>query len=267
MMKAQRKRTKLATSIIAVFSAVMILLSGCENKTDEEVYQSFGIDIKSNESDINLKSWNPTDWSYSYYQFPVTFTLTGVTNGKTYAKECSVQELKDGTVSFQMLPGDYTVSYTTPHWQSDNIWSMNNVEGLSTATRRNQLNEAGRSVGDVLDIKISNTINVSGSPITLNATLDDALIVVDVPNVQEVKVFLSNFSEVNPPRLLNNITGIHYGYVNSGRLLQLKFYDGTTQNITPATGTVKGKVYHIISRIGASVELNIPNMEVISVEL
>lgn len=267
MMKAQRKRTKLGTSIIAVFSAVMILLSGCENKTDEEVYQSFGIDIKSNESDINLKSWNPTEWVYAFYQYPVTFTLAGVTNGKTYTKECTVQELKDGTVSFQMLPGDYTVSYTTPHWQSELPWSMNDVEGLGTIQRRVQLNDAGKAVGDKLDIKINNTISVTGTPITLNATLDDALIVVDVPDVEEVKVFLSNFSEINPPRLLNNITGIHYGYVNSGRLLQLKFYDGTTQNISTPTGTDKGKVYHIISRIGASVVLNIPNMEVILVEL
>ncbi len=257
--------------IISIVIAVLTLtLNSCEEITDnklQEVNQSFGLNINSNESDIKLKSWNPTEWVYTFYQYPVTFTLAGVSNGKTYTKECTVQELRDGTVSFQMLPGDYTVSYTTPHWQSEMPWSMNDVEGLGTIGRRVQLTDAGRAVGDKLDIKINNTISVTGTPITLNATLDDALIVVDVPNVQEVKVFLNNFSEVNPPRLLNNITGIHYGYVNSGRLLQLKFYDGTTQNISTPTGTVKGKVYHIISRIGASVELNIPNMEVISVEL
>ena len=254
MMKAQRKRTKLGTSIIAVFSAVMILLSGCEKKPNEEtVLQTFGINIYSNESIIRTKSWNPDEWIYNYATTPATLTLTGVDNEKVYTANCTISQLIAGTVTINMLQGTYNVSYVTPHKQSENIWSLNSLSISSIGAR---------AVGDVLDIAINQQIYVSGTPITLNATLDDALIIVDIPDVDYVLTSLIPNLNDQMPKLLKENT-YHYAYVNNGRYLKL-YPNFTEINLSDLS---KGNAYHIVTDIGASVNLIIPDMEVISVEL
>jgi hypothetical protein len=221
-------------------------------KTEQTINQSFGMTISSKTTPMT-KGWDKTTWIYNYSPTPATLTLTGTgeSAGRTYTKSCTVDQLKSGSVSVTMLPGVYTATFSTPHTQSLDVWSLfnNPVETINATTNR---------VGEFLDIAINNTdLNITGSPLSLTATLEDALVIIDVPNITSATSYL-NASLTTPttPRLINSIPTLHFGYIDNARYIQLmpggQVVDGST--------FLKGNVYQIITNFGATVELNIPNM-------
>ena len=218
---------------------------------EQTITQGFNVKIQTGTSQMTGKSWNPTTWEYNYSTIPAILTLTGTDNPNTYTKSCTVAELLSGSVSITMLPGKYRITYETPHIQSSDPWSKNNYPYLDDM------------VGDVLDIKIDQTSTVEGTPIPLNATLQDALIVVDVPNTTKVarySALVNRDSRVASTLLLKNIPTIHYGYVNSASWLIMTI-DGTEKNLD-LPDIMNGNAYHIISSFGATTSLIIPNMVV-----
>jgi hypothetical protein len=117
-------------------------------------------------------------------------------------------------------------------------------------------------IGDVLDIKIDNpglVITGAGS-IPLEATLEDALIIVDVPDITQVKASKEpTFSGNYLSRLLKDIPNdFHYAYVNQTPLY-IKIIDGT-ERIVDCSAYLKGNAYHLMANINAGETLNIPGM-------
>lgn len=256
-------------AVALLLTASALLLNSCEKWGDdpipqtpptEMVTQTFDLKIGPDISPlVRTKSWDPLatnlDGLLVYSSVPATFTLTGTgsSSGRIYTQQCTVQQLRTGGVSMTILPGTYTATFETPHVRTTDVYSNSPYAGVVTP--------GSVSIGDVLDIKIHNTgLNLTGSPITLTATLEDALIVVDVPNVAYVFAEKSKPSTIDPnPFLLKNETkGIHYAYVNETPLW-LRFTSGTVRNVD-CSNFQKGNAYHLISTFGATTVLDIPNM-------
>ena len=246
--------------------AIGILIMSCNKNADRQnfpdptkteqantVYQSFGVTIGTGTSQMNAKSWDATTWQYKYSTNPASLTLTGTgaSAGQDYTASCTVAELKAGTVSVNMLPGIYTASYVTPHKMSVIPFVLNGhtiSELVNSAT-----------IGDILDIKIDNSFTVTGTPLNLTATLDDCLIIVDIPNELQVQVSKTNDFTGIMPRLANTYLDsdkYHYGYVNSGVWLKLLLNNKTVDG----TGYLKGNSYHLITNFSAQSSLMIPDM-------
>lgn len=226
----------------------------------QTVNQSFGVTIGTGTSQMTAKSWNVTTWVYKFSPNPAILTLTGTgaSVGQNYTASCTVAELKAGTVTVNMLPGTYTVKYTTPHIRTTDSYVYNSVE-------TNSLNQAVQ-VGDVLDIKIDNSFMITGTPLNLTATLDDALIIIDIP-VNVVQVNKTNSFVVGDylAKLLNTYNDtdkFFYAYVSQGVWLKLNGVNKivTVDKIVDGTGYLKGNSYHLISSFNTSSSLIIPEM-------
>lgn len=258
-------KRQLLTVASLLLIASSILLQSCEkwdeptNKTNpqiEQITQGFSMSIKDEVTPMTTKSWDPATWVYNYSTVPQTFTLTGTGSsaGTNYTKTgVTVAQLQAGTVSMTILPGTYTATFETPHVRTLDTFSNSPFSGT--------IRVGSAVVGDVLDIKINNpNLHLTGSPIALQATLEDALIIVDVPNVAYVFANKSATGTPSPnPFLLKDaVNGFHYGYVNETPLW-LNFMAGTERNVD-ASGYLKGNAYQLVSAFGATTTLNIPNM-------
>ena len=250
-------------AVALLLTASALLLNSCEKWGDdpipqtpptEMVTQTFGLKISTETASMSLKSWDPTTWVYNYSTVPAELKLTGTgtSAGTNYTKMVTVAELKLGT-AMTILPGTYTATFETPHVRTTDTFSCQPYVG-------NEM--VGSAVlGDVLDIKINNpNLHLVGSPITLTATLEDALIIVDVPNVAYVyaRKTQSGVGVTNPFLLKNEANNFHYAYVNETPLW-LNF-TATTMRDVDASGYLKGNYYHLISAFGASAIVTIPGM-------
>jgi hypothetical protein len=243
-----------------------------DEPTPELITQSFGVTVKTDVSPMDAKSWDVSTWVYNYSTVPQTLTLTGTgaSAGRNYSKTCTVAELKAGTVTFLMLAGTYNASFETPHILTSDVWALNgkNAAQLTIASK----------VGDVLDIKINNTgLNITGSPIVLTATLEDYLIITDIPNITN-GVFATNPNGDNSypqiVRLLKNTVGdFHYAYGKPEVFVQgsiypicrLEWMEGTNPKTVNTTSFVKGNAYHILSALAPVTQITIPGMTVTEV--
>ena len=259
----------LAIMMPAVLLALSITVESCnkdfndrnypdptpQTEQAQTVYQSFGVTIKTGTSQMDAKSWDATTWVYKYSTVPANLVLTGTgaSVGQNYTQSCTVAQLQAGTVSINMLPGTYQISFVTPHIQTSDSYSTG---GHSLAEL-----VGTPPIGDVLDIKIDNTTTVTGTPLSLTATLEDALVIIDISNESTALASKTNAFGSILPKLLNTYyssQGVLYGYVNAGLWLKLNI----SARIIDGTGYVKGNAYHLISAFQASSSLIIPNMTV-----
>jgi hypothetical protein len=153
----------------------------------------------------------------------------------------------------KILPGTYTATFETPHVRTLDVFSNSPFSGTIRA--------GSAVVGDVLDIMVNNTgLNLTGTPIALTATLEDALIIVDVPSVPYVFAYKTATGEPSPnPFLLKSTDATYYyGYFNETPLW-INF-TSVTERTVDASGYLKGNCYHLISAFDASTTLDIPGM-------
>ena len=250
---------------LLIILALPLLLVSCNKKYNDEpynppqpeqantVYQSFGVTIGTGTSQMTAKGWDAQTWVYKFSPDPATLILTGTgaSVGQNYIVECTVAELKSGTVAINMLPGTYKATYTTPHKMSVIPFVLN---GKTLADLIN-----APQIGDVLDIKIDNSFTITGTPLNLTATLDDCLIIVDIPNELQVQVSKTNDFTGSIPRLANTYLEsdkYHFGYTNSGVWLKLLL----NSKMVDGTGWLKGNSYHLITNFSAQSSLMIPDM-------
>jgi hypothetical protein len=223
----------------------------------ELVSQSFGLNIGTEAKQMNTKSWNVLQWQpeYSPTAYNLVVTGTGSSVGTNYTKSVTVAELKAG-ITFDMLAGSYDVDFETVHTQDPN--SMNGFSILQLTVPKN------KTVGRYLDIKIDNSVNITGSPLQLVATLEDALIVIDVPEVTKAYRQVQASPEALCSLFLNDkkaTDGILYGYVNAQPLyVSLEAIGWQNQKVVNLTQAQNGRAYHLVTPFNAVVELNIPNL-------
>lgn len=223
-------------------------------KTEQTITQGFDLQIGTETTDLS-RSWDKTAWVFNYNQTSTVLTLTGTgaSVGHNYTKTCTIDQLKAGTVSITMLPGNYEATFTTLHARTTDSFSAN---GLLAASIHSD-------IGDVLDIKIDNNLLCTGTPLTLTATLEDYLIIYDVPTETSVSAYdfayYSNATSATVPRLLNTFystKGFHYAYMNA----KTNYKAIPSNKVVDGTGFVNGNCYHIISPFAAASVLNIPDM-------
>lgn len=262
-----------ATGVITVLVfAGMLSLTSCNKtpdfdtpdptpKTEQTVNQKFGMTIDSKVSPMNTKSWNVLTWQPEYSPTAVNLVVTGTGGsiGVNYTKSCTVAELKSPTgITLDMLAGTYKVTYETVHTQAGG----NSLNGFSIAQLTVPKN---KTVGQYLDIKIDNDVVITGSPLNLVATLQDALVVVDIPEITSAyrqaypspEIICSKFLD-----LKKATDGIFYGYVNAQPLyVSLEASGWQAQKVVDLTTAVNGNAYHLVTPFNAAVVLNIPNLE------
>jgi hypothetical protein len=252
-------KSKLFKLITTIFAAMALTVSACNKNYDKQnfpdpITQNFSMQIGTETTSIS-KGWTKETWVFNYNQTPTVLTLTGTGSsvGRNYTKTCTVADLKAGTVSLTILPGNYNATFTTQHTRTTDIFSMN---GLAPSNIHSD-------ISDVLDIKIDNDLYCTGTPLTLTATLDDYLIIYDVPTETSVQVYDNGYfagsTDGDAPRLLNTFYStnkFHYAYMNA----KTNYKAFPSNKALDGTGFVKGNAYHIISNFQASTVLNIPDM-------
>lgn len=269
-MDKNKQRKLLGFSVTTLLSALLLFfIVGCEKlplkPEGELITQTFGLYTSSNIPD---KSWDFNSWIWNYNTTPATLTLTGTgaSIGNNYTLETTIQALVNGTASIQMLRGTYDITYTTPHQISSNSLFLNGQ--LSSIVLNNPQDYAHLS--ENIDIKVEMFgVSVEGTPITLTSTVNDVLIVVDIPTLEKVMLSVSG-SSFNT-NLIKDNSDFHWGYfaMNDferglmGNLgLRLLFTIDGVEKYVEAKDFQLGKVYHIQSNLGATITLDIPDMTV-----
>lgn len=197
---------------------------------EQLILQTFDITTIVKEQPLT-KSWNPETWIYNYSDTKFELKLTNQTN--TYSKIVSINELRTGTVSINMVVGKYDITYTPIH---------------------------SPLFSSVLDVSINmSDVEINGTPVILQGTLDDALIILDLPNITDIQ---HNGSAV----FYQHPDGYWYAYTNKPiNELNLTINNGETYKTVSVTLLQTGKVYWFVSNLGATFQLNIPAMEIIKI--
>ena len=189
-MKLKENIKRIFTGLILIFS--LTLMVGCEKDFNEPqkpeqtpVNVSFNLKMDIKEKPMT-KGFDINTWVYNYN--PNQFELKLSNNENTYTKMVSVEELKNGSVSINMLKGTYQVSFITTH-------------------------QTG--IGQYLDIKIDEEIYINGGGITLNGIINDFLIIVDIPNILSSVIYKDIVDATNLLGQLNfnSVGGFWWGYL------------------------------------------------------
>jgi hypothetical protein len=136
----------------------------------------------------------------------------------------------EGNVSIKMFAGVYNVTYTPTHTQK---------------------------YDNVLDISIDmQNLNINGSPVTLQGKTEDALIIIDRPDIFPV------VDEIGQPCFYQDSRGFWYAYVNSGFSIKA-IIQATGVQIPISLATVNtGFVYWFAPSLDGTIKLEIPEMQV-----
>jgi hypothetical protein len=140
----------------------------------------------------------------------------------------TVQQLIAG-VSINIFAGTYNITYTTTDGDNSKV----NIK-----------------------INMPNTV-VNGTPIHMNATYNNYLLVIDMVNVKSVE-WGNCFGDSQPPNFIF-YNGFYYAYCNAPQPYEvwITYTDNSTKKFTLA-GKICGNVYWYTSPIGATTELTFP---------
>lgn len=235
--------------ILMILPLLFIGLISCNKDNDiqdnnkQMVTQSFKLTTII-EDRMNLKSsFDPATFVYEFSD--EIFELKFQNETDVYSINCSVQELIAGTVSIRMAEGTYNVTYTPIH---------------------------SPMVDRLLDVSINEVINVTGTPITLQGNIEDALVVVDIStyisnytgqelSLDEVTAYTKDYVDRFGFAITQN--GYHYFYINQDCNLQFAHINGTFDiKQVELPHLEMGKVYWIVSGVSGGVILDITDLEV-----
>jgi hypothetical protein len=266
------KGTAIVTIILAAISITVLSCNKDFNDRDfpdptpmeqtQTVSQTFTLTTKADTYNM-AKGWDYATYIYQYCMIPQTLTLTGTgqSAGTNYTATATIQQLKAGAITINMLAGTYSAVYKTPHTRTTDVFSANTNSVVPTVLDYEPI------TGDVLDISVNNpNLSITGAPIPLTAVLDDYLIVLDISQVTEVTI--TSGGNASPKRrLLYNATDkYHWGYFGDngafekGMPTAIMFKVDGVQKTVDVTGFQKGKVYHVITPFTAPTALTIPGM-------
>lgn len=219
-------------ALVSILTTVLLFFASCEKQDTKPetkvITQSFTLAPVVN--DISKKStFDPEQWVHNYSTTPYTLNISNNTN--TYTIDVSIQELLTGTVSLEMVTGTYDIIYTPTHSQDFD----NN-----------------------LDVAINMTdVEINGSPVTLQGTINDALIILDLQDITYVDLMNHSGSFTQDPQ------GFYFAYTALPEYnFRLEF------NVYPDLVYINnnsvelGKVYWYVDQLGATLELNIPEMSI-----
>lgn len=247
--KIKLRINELKTTLSLMLIATMIMFSSCEKNIDsptpapETINQKELVDVqislttKIKEMPMT-KSFDPTLWQYQFSDDKYELKFTNQYN--TYTKQVSVNEMRAGTVIMKMFAGNYNVSYNPIH---------------------------SPLYDNKIDVAINqNSVNINGTPITLEGTLEDALIIIDIPKTLlfPYPSAISDSRDINLPKLnYDSNNDFYYGYTNTRPINPLTIYylDNTFGSVDIPTFQ-KGKVYWMSKEQNGTTVLNFPNMEV-----
>jgi hypothetical protein len=178
------------------------------------------------------KGFDPTTWVYEYNTTPALITFTSVDNpAETVTQSVTIQQLMNG-INVTIYAGTYNITYQTVHSTTD-------------FTK--------------LDIKINmQNVKVTGTPIALNGTYDDYLIILDMPDVFNIdndywegyKISLTKNEDLNIWYAYSNINNPVFTFL-------IRFSDMSTKTFNLG-GKTLGQIYWYTSPIGANTQITFP---------
>jgi len=233
--------------IIILFSAIIggsFLLSGCEKDfkdvkpTQQLITQSFNMTTIL--TDDLKKGFDPNTFVVEYVTTPTILTLTDGEN--TYTTTTTIQDLINGSVVMEMLPGVYDITFNPNKGQYLDLYISDKM---------------------VVDINMMD-VNIQGTPITLQGNLKDGLIVVDIPNVREVRLNnegLGQFYSSSNKLFNNDVDNFKFGYTHNYYNYKIIFMDYTEKEFNIPAWSI-GKLFWVVSPIGGTIEMDIPGLVV-----
>jgi hypothetical protein len=245
--KPPKRKFGIKAMIIILGFLSLATMSGCKKSEEPKpqgklITQTFTLETILTQDMGSEKAWDKNTWVYNYSSTPFELKISNANN--SYTKQVSITDLLAGGISFQMLPGVYSITYSPVH---------------------------SPRFSNVLDVSISmSNVSITGSPVVLQGNLADGLVILDLPGITNVQL-------TNPPSqpgetifFKDATRDFWYAYTDHG-------FTGN-DNITIEVGYgnriplsidnfLVGKVYWVQSNIGPVIQLNIPVMSVQSVIL
>jgi len=195
------------------------------------------------------KSFNPDNFQIDFNSDSYLMTLQGTKDPTLlYTKNVNVQDLMSGSVSFQIVSGEYQITFETIH---------------GTPISKN-----------TMDIKIDEIQTLNGTPITLQGILMDFLVVYDIQKSDnEYGNTVNNVSSSVDGSILTSLNGFYYGYMNRQTNLIVSyntiFIDGfpkTTPPITQPLPTMStGYLYWILKPLNGTFIIDIPKLQIVRI--
>lgn len=239
-------KEKLSATVLALMMIFVIGLTSCDKEPIEPTFieQSFSVKTVITQ-DIRTKSYNPDAFIVEYSTVPTTLTLQSTTSPTSiFTKECTAQELIDGLVTMTIIPDTYTVTFGSTH---------------PTTIFSNRM-----------DIAINETKQCDGTPVTLTATLEDFLVVYDIPYGERNAPILSVKSTVDNS-VLTKQNDYWYGYANTQTNLLINYNEvyyngGMLQEAYAATQVMPtmdlGKLYWVLRGFNGTFIIDIPQLSI-----
>lgn len=245
MKRISERVKKLRTTImtLTLLIGMGLGMTSCNKDFNEPnpqlITQTFTLKTILTQEDPMTKGWDPALWVYQYSDTKFELKVSNAMN--VYTRQVSVNEMLAGSVTFQLVPGLYSIDYSPVH------------------TPR---------FDNKLDVSIHMTnMTIDGTPIILEGQLADALIILDLPGLTAVNMSTTGESVFN-----YDSRGFYYAYTNQAFYddldhgtsytgLRFTFTDGSYKffNLNPLS---LGIVYWVQSNIGVQVQLIIPTMEI-----
>jgi hypothetical protein len=241
-------KKKLAGTLGMITMIILLALTGCNKDFNtpqtpprvETISQQFFITTSIKDMP-NKKSYDPSTFVVQYSDVKYELKISNANN--TYTKQVSINELRAGTITFQMVAGIYNITY--------------NPSGLAKFTT-------------VLNISVNNTaVAINGSPVTLQGTFIQSLIIVDIKGIQPYSGgnLITNFTHMTAG-------GDDYWFSYTGQNITVVDDFGIYEN---ESGMIKkwvvinplllGKIYWIQSNMGVQNILNLPALEVLHIAI
>jgi len=231
------KQSKIFAGFTLLAMAIIITIAGLLTSCQKDVQPQQPLTVKVMTEGLIIKemtkSFDLSQWVYNYNSKQYVLTFQG--NEHTYTFTKSIAELQQG-FNISVLPDNYTITYKSLHTTNLNFAPLDNE----------------------LDIYINQTANiVNNSTITLNAKNDDFLIVIDNGCLDAWIWNSITSSNVN----FIEGGGFKYGYMQDEGNVNITYKNSSGVNESRTIpNCLKGNVYHIISNVNGTTNINIENM-------
>ena len=237
--KAAKQKLQIASMAILLIFAIG--LTSCDKQPIQREMITQELKLTNIYTMPMTKSFNPTEWVYEYNTEPALITFTSVDNpNETVTRLVTIEQLMQG-ITVTIYEGTYNITYQTVH--SELYFTQ-------------------------LDIKIDmKNVIVNGAPIALEATYDDYLLIIDLPDV--LSVYSENCENYELKFTKNQAMNVWYAYSNINNpvyVIAIRFNDGTTKTFT-LVNMILGQIYWYTSPIEHNTTITFPNWTINKITL
>lgn len=237
--KVAKSKLKTTAMAIMLFIGVGLLMTSCDKQEqimEQRELITQELTLKNIYTMPQTKGFDPTTWVFNYNTAPATLTFTNINNpAETVTRNVTIAELQAG-ISLSIYAGTYNITYETTHSNTTNV-----------------------------DIKINmpNTI-INGTPIALQATYQDFLIIIDVP-VEYARIVSDGGSTIETFNTIGDIKYLYYNkssHTDTGLRVLYKKVSDTGDKYVAMNTFLLGHIYWLTSPIGAGTTITFPEWTV-----